>query len=115
MKSAINIKVAPNKSLTLQFPKSELFLNKSLITHFIREGYVDGDGCLSWANKKHTMASFNLLGTTSFLENVKQYLGIETKLSILHFSEQSITKFISLSDKKHLKFVLNYIIIQRFI
>ena len=92
----------PNKSLTLQFPKSELFSNKFLIIHFIR-GYVDGDGCLSWANKEHTRASFNLLGTTSFLENVKLYLGIETKLGILHSSEQSITKFISLSDKKAFK------------
>ena len=49
------------------------------------------------------MASFNLLGTTSFLENIKQYLGIKTKLGILHSSEQSITKFISLSDKKAFK------------
>ena len=35
---AKNFKVVPNKSLTLQFPKSELFLNKSLIMHFIRGG-----------------------------------------------------------------------------
>lgn len=92
----------PNKSLTLQFPKPELFLNKSDIVHFIR-GYVDGDGCLSWCNKEHTVASFNLLGTTSFLESVKKYLNIDSKLSILHSKEQSITKFISLSDKKAFK------------
>ena len=92
----------PNKSLTLKFPKIELFSNKYLIIHFIR-GYVDGDGCLTYSNKEHTIPSFNVLGTSEFLENIQSYLEINVKLSILHSKSQSITKFFTLSGEKAFK------------
>lgn len=92
----------PNKSLTLKFPKKELFADHSLIRHFIR-GYFDGDGCISYSNKEHTMCSFNLIGTSDFLENVKLYLNLDCSLYILHPEKQSITKYITLSHKKAFK------------
>ena len=92
----------PQKSLTLRFPKKELFDNVFLIRHFIR-GYFDGDGSVCYANKEHTMPAFHLLGTSQFLEQVKHYLNIEdVPLHILHPTEQSITKYIQVGGKKAL-------------
>ena len=90
----------PQKSLTLRFPKKELFDNPFLIRHFIR-GYFDGDGCITYADKKHTIPEFQLLGTSNFLEEVKNYLNIkEITLNILHPEKQSITKYIQLTGNK---------------
>lgn len=57
------------KSLTLTFPNVNIFKDKSLIKDFIR-GYVDGDGCLSWGNKKHTKCLVSILGTKNFLNGI---------------------------------------------
>lgn len=92
----------PNKSLTLTFPKKELFSNDELIIHFIR-GYVDGDGCLTYTNKEHTNPSINILGTTNFLENIKNYLNISINLSILHPEKQSITKYFNITGEQAFK------------
>lgn len=60
----------PRKSLNLQFPKEEIFKDKSLIRHFLR-GYFDGDGCISIDKKDHISCS--LLGTKDFLERYLSY------------------------------------------
>ena len=91
----------PQKSLTLKFPRIELFKSKDLIRHFIR-GYWDGDGCLSWKNKEHTYPEISVLGTDEMLYPIISYLPIEYKptLRILHPDKQSITKYFALTGKK---------------
>ena len=69
----ISLGCVPNKSLILKFPDKSIFSDESLIRHFIR-GYVDGDGCLSWRNKEHTIPSISILGTEHFLEGCKKYI-----------------------------------------
>ena len=97
----------PQKSLTLIFPKKELFRSEELIRHFIR-GYFDGDGCITYSDKKHTIMYSNLLGTTEFLSSIIHYADIkDTKLYILNPEKQSITKTLNLYDKKAYNF-LNY-------
>ena len=92
----------PQKSLTLRFPKKELFDNIFLVKHFIR-GYFDGDGSITYANKNHTRPEFHLLGTSQFLTEVKNYLNIpDVKLAILHPEKQSITKYIQVTGNKAL-------------
>lgn len=63
----------PKKTFTLEFPKEEIFKDVSLIRHFIR-GFFDGDGCISYANKNHTMISASFVGTKMFLTKLLQYL-----------------------------------------
>lgn len=65
----------PQKSLTLTFPKIELFENKNLIIPFIR-GYFDGDGCISFNNNKTCSAVISIIGTKSFLEDIAKNLNI---------------------------------------
>jgi hypothetical protein len=65
----------PQKSLTLAFPKNELFENKNLIIPFIR-GYFDGDGCISFNNNKTCSAVVSIVGTKSFLEDIAKNLNI---------------------------------------
>lgn len=81
----------PQKSLTLKFPKKELFDNIFLIRDFIR-GYFDGDGCIGI--REH-FPTFHLLGTSQFLTEIQNYLGSTLTLQILHPEKQSITKYIS--------------------
>lgn len=67
----------PCKSLTLKFPKLELFKHKTDILHFIR-GYVDGDGCLSTylnATKTSINTSVSIVGTHEFLTKIKNIFG----------------------------------------
>lgn len=64
----------PNKSLILKFPDKSIFKSEDLIIHFIR-GYFDGDGCLSYADKKHSRVAFSLLGTEHFLSGCNKYFG----------------------------------------
>jgi intein/homing endonuclease len=59
----------PAKSLILEFPNESIFKNKSLIRHFIR-GYWDGDGCLSYCDKKHLCPNASVLGTENFLSSM---------------------------------------------
>lgn len=72
----------PNKSLTLTFPKLEIFLNKELIKHFIR-GYIDGDGSICYRNAAHTDFQLRILGTENFLTTLQQQLPLE-KQNKLH-------------------------------
>ena len=65
-----NYGCTPRKSLTLKFPDKNIFKYESLIRDFIR-GYVDGDGCLSWKNKSHTIPCIAILGTSDFLNNIQ--------------------------------------------
>ena len=60
----------PRKSLVLEFPKLEIFQDKSLIRHFIR-GYFDGDGCISrQINSKTVSPYISLLGTPEFFNTL---------------------------------------------
>lgn len=64
----------PRKSLTLEFPKLEIFKDKSLIRHFIR-GYFDGDGCITrYINSKTVSPDINLLGTSNFCDTLATIL-----------------------------------------
>lgn len=98
----------PNKSLTLQFPPSSIFYKKCLIKHFIR-GYFDGDGCISYANKKHTTMLLHLLGTENFLSGVKNHLPIKFDY-YLGFNKKSnnITRTLQIIGKNGLK-ILYYL------
>jgi hypothetical protein len=90
----------PQKSLTLKFPKKELFRKESLIIDFIR-GFWDGDGCLTWGNKEHTKPSISVFGTNEILESIISYIcpDLNPTLSILHPDQQSITKYFTISGK----------------
>lgn len=64
------------KSLILEFPSS---IPNELTHHFVR-GYFDGDGSVSVSkdNKRH---NFHILGTESFLESIREKIGLSnTKL-----------------------------------
>lgn len=63
----------PRKSLTLEFPKLEIFKDKSLIRHFIR-GYFDGDGCISRYDIEETNPVISVLGTIDFLSTIQNYI-----------------------------------------
>ena len=66
----------PRKSLTLQFPKKEIFKSPDLIKHFLR-GYSDGDGSLGIYLQKNTLSErISFLGTKEFLAEFQIYLGI---------------------------------------
>jgi hypothetical protein len=66
----------PRKSLTLTFPKKEIFKEVVLIKHFLR-GYVDGDGCISYATKNHTHMTLVIEGTKAFLDGFQDNLILE--------------------------------------
>lgn len=85
------------KSLTLQFPDISMFKDKNLIKHFIR-GYVDGDGCLSWANKEHTRCVISILGTKDFLKGIMDILPPTCKLT-KNNKNQDITLVLTYNGK----------------
>ena len=70
--------VLPHKSLILEFPKIEWFVNENLIYHFLR-GYCDGDGTLGvYRHSKSNPIleeSLMFIGTKPFLEGIEKYLG----------------------------------------
>jgi len=93
----------PSKSLILEFPKLEIFKDKTLIKHFIR-GYWDGDGCLSYSNKEHTIANISVLGTEKFLTEVKNNLPLKTDYKLTYNNDKnSITKVLQLQGKNAFK------------
>lgn len=94
----------PSKSLILKFPNLTIFKSKDLIKHFIR-GYVDGDGCLSWANKEHTKATMSILGTEDFLMKLQQNSPFK-KSYILHNNsiQNNITKVFQINGKNAFEF-----------
>ncbi len=69
----------PQKSLILQFPNEDIFISsdryskEELIRHFLR-GYFDGDGCVTYSDKEHKYAEFNVIGTKDFLQGMMRYL-----------------------------------------
>ena len=69
-----NYGCTPKKSLTLKFPKLEIFKEPQFIYDFIR-GYFDGDGCITHKNKEHTQIAFSLCGTDDMLRNISDLLG----------------------------------------
>lgn len=99
--SLIKLGCVPNKSLILTFPDKSLFKNESLIRHFIR-GYWDGDGCLTWHNKSHTIPCMSILGTEDFLTGLKNNLPLkfDYKLTLAnHNTLNSITKTFNIMGK----------------
>jgi hypothetical protein len=89
----------PKKSLTLKFPRIELFKSKELIYHFIR-GYWDGDGCLTWNDKEHTRPEVSVLGTDEILNSIIKFICSKTPtLHINHPEQQSIIKYFNLTGK----------------
>ena len=89
----------PRKSLTLKFPDEDIFKSKDLIRHFIR-GYFDGDGCISYSNKEHTIPTYQILGTKEFLETIMTYLNIKETLFHNHYEKDNPTMYIHSSSKR---------------
>ena len=90
------------KSLILKFPDKNIFKDKNLIRHFIR-GYVDGDGCLSFANKEHTRSVVSILGTENFLRGITKEVPNKAKL-VNNSKDQDITKVLSYNGKAGFEF-----------
>lgn len=81
-KTLFNYGCTPRKSLTLKFPKIEIFSDMSLIRHFLR-GYFDGDGCITHGNKEHTRMTIKICGTNDFLNSFQLYLPLKRHHKIL--------------------------------
>lgn len=62
----------PKKSLTLEFPKLEIFKDRALIRHFIR-GYFDGDGCIS-EDKIREIPLISVIGTVDVLSFIQNFI-----------------------------------------
>ncbi len=98
----------PRKSLALQFPDESIFKSRDLIRHFIR-GYWDGDGCLSWCDKEHTIPSISVLGTEDMLEGIKKYIPELSNHSLyLNNKENEITKVLR-SEHKSAFIIIKYL------
>ena len=94
----------PNKSLTLNFPNESIFTEKSLIRHFVR-GYFDGDGCISYNDKRHQRPCCSVIGTKDFLNNLqKLVLGDSLKLTNNHGKSKE-TKVYTLNCTKAEAFI----------
>ena len=94
----------PKKSLKLIFPNETIFSNYSLIKHFIR-GYFDGDGCISYNDKNHSIMSISLLGTKEFLEKLQTYLPLEK----LYKVQKTKNVFCLSFQKSRGKYILDYL------
>lgn len=91
------------KSLTLQFPDLSIFQDITLVRHFIR-GYVDGDGCLSYGNKSHSIANVTVLGTSEFLDGIQKVYSHKYQKYCNANSGQHITKTLSYRGKSAFMF-----------
>lgn len=91
------------KSLTLEFPKIEIFSDSYLVKHFIR-GYVDGDGCLSYRDKLHNNPNVSILGTTKFLNKLQNFFTTKQNTLSNNSKSQDITKVLQFSGKTALNF-----------
>lgn len=67
----------PQKTLQLKFPN----IPKNLVFHFIR-GYWDGDGTLTWSNKKHTYPEIGVISTEEFLIEILKNLKLEASIQV---------------------------------
>lgn len=99
-----NYGCTPNKSLTLQFPDKSIFVDSSLIRHFIR-GYFDGDGCISFGNKEHTVVTAQVLGTKQFLNSIMDYVHKEYNLYHNHDNVDEGTMQIKISCRQAFNFI----------
>lgn len=125
-----NYGCTPKKSLTLKFPDLNIFKTKYLVRDFIR-GFFDGDGCISYSNKEHTMMNISFLGTLDMLEGVEENLPLLQKykfsknhdnnditmrfmicgkngLSILHFLYNNATIYLNRKYNKYLEYCRLY-------
>lgn len=84
--------VIPNKTPTLRFPK----INDNLKRHFIR-GYFDGDGWISYNNKKITSVVVGMISSLSFIKDIKK----EMKKFKLIIPKSSIKSYQSYKNKKY--------------
>ena len=84
-----NYGCTPKKSLTLKFPDVSVFKDKNLIRHFIR-GYVDGDGCLSYATSDHKRATLTILGTEHVLENMQHWLPLQFEIKLFKKPNENV-------------------------
>lgn len=91
------------KSLTLKFPNIDIFKDKCLIRHFIR-GYFDGDGCISYSNKKHTYPIVCVLGTKDFLDGIQKIYNSNHKYANAN-KDQEITKQLSFAGSSAINFM----------
>lgn len=94
----------PKKSLILRFPDINIFKSPDLVKHFIR-GYWDGDGCISYANKAHSIMNIAVLGTEDFLSELKLQLPLKFDYA-LGYNDKSknlITRVLSVSGKNGLE------------
>lgn len=97
----------PRKSLTLTFPKIEVFKSKNLIRHFIR-GYFDDDGCFSRnINVKTVSPIIGILGTEDILKNILSYSKLEAVIKHDPRHNNAI-KFIFFNKTNGISFI-NYI------
>lgn len=86
----------PQKTLLLQFPN----ISKKLIKHFIR-GYFDGDGCLTWSNRRHTIPHIEVISTENFLLRILEFLKLEASIRVNSKDyKNDITKKFSLYSHK---------------
>lgn len=94
----------PRKSLTLEFPKLEIFKDKSLIRHFIR-GYFDGDGCISHNDQEQEIPCINVLGTNEMLSTIQNYILMDSNPFYLNNPKNKTTLVISRSTAKAVMFM----------
>lgn len=99
----------PRKSLTLKFPKKNVFKNnsmsrKELIRHFIR-GYFDGDGCITY--KRENYPTISLISTDQFLMGIQNVLNTHKTL-YLNSKNNDITKVLKFNGEEAYK-ILNYL------
>ena len=91
----------PRKTFDAIFPFDKM--DKSLIHHFVT-GYFDGDGCITWTNRKYKYAVVNLCLSKKSGEQLQKYvldnLGIKSSLNMsrsihrLDFSTQQALSFL---------------------
>lgn len=94
----------PRKSLTLEFPKLEIFKDKSLIRHFIR-GYFDGDGCITHNDQEQEIPSITVLGTNEMLSTIQNYILMDNNPFYLNNPKNKTTLVISRSTSKAVMFM----------
>ena len=86
----------PRKSLTLKFPSLNIFKDESLVWDFIR-GYIDGDGCISYATKDHSKMLLSLLGTEDFLNSIQDVFSTKYTLEYNHNDKNSKTRVLEIA------------------
>ena len=87
----------------MEFPKLEIFKDKSLIRHFIR-GYFDGDGCISRHDIEETNPVVSVLGTIDFLSFIQNYILVDN-VALVRKGNSKITFYISRNGTKATMFM----------